>query len=164
MLATLQGRWFQFSQSSNVHLLSTGVLVLCRVLGLCSPCRPPLGGGGLWIEYNFWLLSLRGWDCREWMNLNNKGEKEVISEQIFIKTALLGKLLLCCSSHRLLPNPVFSYFPSERVSVNGFSGLWEVKDWMLNCGLWVEPHCWRKLGYIGSVGKGAGSVAALCSP
>jgi len=57
------------------------------------------------------------------MNLNNKGEKEVISEQIFIKTALLGKLLLCCSSHRLLPNPVFSYFPSERVSVNGFSGL-----------------------------------------
>lgn len=47
------------------------------------------------------------------MNLNNKGEKEVISEQIFIKMALLGKLLLCCSCHRLLPNPAFSRLPSE---------------------------------------------------
>lgn len=47
-LAALQGRWFQFSQSSKVHLLSTGVLELCRVLGLCPPCPLcPSGGFGL---------------------------------------------------------------------------------------------------------------------
>lgn len=40
------------------------------------------------------------------MNFNNKGEREIVSEQIFIKTAPLSKLLLCHSSHRLLPNPL----------------------------------------------------------
>lgn len=49
---------------------------------------------------------LRGRDSGEWMNLNNKGEREIVGEQIFIKTTLLGKLLLCHSSHRLLPNPL----------------------------------------------------------
>lgn len=39
------------------------------------------------------------------MNLN-KGKREIVSEQIFITTTLLGKLLLCCSFHRLLPNPL----------------------------------------------------------
>lgn len=40
------------------------------------------------------------------MNFNNKGEREIVSEQIFIETTLLSKLLLCHSSHRLLPNPL----------------------------------------------------------
>lgn len=40
------------------------------------------------------------------MNLNNKGEREIVGEQIFINATLPGKLLLYGSSHRSLSNPL----------------------------------------------------------
>lgn len=79
----------------------------CRALESwhCAGCWGCVSPGGCGLVGRVWLLPLGGWGSGERMNLNHKGEGEVVGE-IFIKTVLLSKLLLCCGSHRLLSNPL----------------------------------------------------------
>lgn len=121
---------------------------------------------GLWIGSGLWLPALRAWDGGERMNFNNKGEREIVSEQIFIKTALLSKLLLCHSSHRLLPNPLsFQTCLLRGFQQGGFMVLpMRSESWMTKHGLGLEPCSWRIPAWAryGSVGQGVGSVSG-CS-